>query len=108
MTLSYPSKVSVNSNFDFSITVVNGGSGTANSIAIQVGDILAAFKVDSSNYPLSGNVIVVGDVAPGSVIVTLHLTAPSQPQQFSGTMTLTYQQMSTLLSASVAIRVSQA
>jgi Domain of unknown function DUF11 len=108
ITLSYPSTVMVGSTFDFSITITNGGTGTANSVAIQAGDIFSAFKFVSSNYPTSGNVIVVGDVAPGSIVVNLELTAPSQPQQFSGTITLTYQQMAGPLAASVSIRVTRA
>jgi Domain of unknown function DUF11 len=107
MVLSYPPSVTAGSNFAFTLTVTNNGPGTANSVNVQAGTLLSSFTLVSSNYLISGNVIEVGDVSPGSVVISLELQAPSRPGQTTGSLSLTYQQMAQPITASFTIRVSQ-
>lgn len=105
MLLSYPSSVKNGSTFTFSFTIINNGSATADSVTIQAGDILNSFSLVNSNYPISGNVIELGNISPGTIVASLQLIAPKSGQ-VSGTTTLTYQQMSQPVVESFAIRVS--
>jgi hypothetical protein len=41
--------------------------------------------------PAGGNMVTLGAIAPGTTVITLELTAPSQPGQFMDMVMLNYQ-----------------
>ncbi|MBI3840952.1 MAG: hypothetical protein HY297_03230 [Thaumarchaeota archaeon] len=113
MSVSYPSRVSAGSSVSISFTLVNNGASTPTGASIDVGSLFYPFSVSAATKcnpqctptTWSGSVVQVGDLTPGVTVVTLSLTAPSQPQQYSDTVTLYYVGTTQQITANISIQV---
>jgi hypothetical protein len=88
--VSYPSSVRGNQNFTIDFVIANPNTYTANGTVIDTGNLFLDFKVTSSNKPITGNVIMVGQVPSGSTVITVGLTAPQRPAAYHYTIYLSY------------------
>lgn len=105
MMTSYSSSANVNTEVTVTFTVTNPSGSTTHGSTIQAEVILTNFEVQSSTHEVVGNVINIGDVPPGTTIVSLELMAPSRPRKISGTVNLTYQEMTEPITQEITISV---
>ncbi|QQG48803.1 MAG: hypothetical protein HY247_00315 [archaeon] len=113
MQVSFPDRVVAGSSFTISFTIDNNGPATLTGGSLDVGNLFYTFSVNSAekcapacaSTTWSGSVVQIGDMTPGVTVVTLGLTAPSQPQQFSTSATLYYVGMPQQISATISIQV---
>lgn len=114
MSVTYPSSVNVGEGFYVQFSIYNSGSGPLNSVSLDLGSLGLTFKVVNATLcnpgcspaSLSGSVVEIGTLNPGSTILTVGLKAPSSPAQFSGSASLNYQGEAQPVTVTVTIRVS--
>ena len=107
LTVTYPVSVKINANLTMSFTVTNPTVSTAHDATIQAPVLFTDFTIQSSTHTVVGNVISVGDVPPGSTIVSLVLRAPDQIGNVSDTMSLLFQEMTNPITQSISILVTE-
>ena len=105
MALSYPSSVAFDSFCAVNFTVINPTSATAHGSTIQANVFFADFLIQSCTHEVVGNVINVGDVPPGSTIVSLNLSTPGKPGTVTDTVSLLYQETTTPITQGISISV---
>lgn len=105
LTASYPSSVKVNTVFTVSFTVVNPSVSTAHGVTIQACVLFESFTIRSSTHEIVGNVINVGNVSPGTTIVSLELYAPGRAGKVSGEVNLLFQEMKSPVTQEITITV---
>jgi hypothetical protein len=93
LTVSNQPAVTPNTIFVVSFTVINPTEATAHGATIQANLFFVAFEIQSSTHEVLGNVVNIGDVAPGTTIVALELLAPNKPGTVSDKVNLLYQEM---------------
>jgi len=106
LTVSYPSRVRINSKIIISFTILNPTEYTAHNVNIQAGTLFEYFNLESSTHEVIGNVINVGDVPKGSVICSLELTSPRKPTEIHETVSLTYLEMEQTVDQKIDIVVT--
>ena len=106
LTVSYPSRVRINSKITISFTILNPTEYTAHNVNIQAGTLFEYFNLESSTHEVIGNVINVGDVPKGSVICSLELTSPRKPTEVHETVSLTYLEMEQTVDQKIDIVVT--
>lgn len=104
-TVAYPSSVSLNSTFTMSFTIRNPTNATAHGTTIEADTLFASFAVVSSTREVVGNVVNVGDVPPGTTILSLTLLSPSRPGTVTDTVSLLFQEMTAPVTQQVTITV---
>jgi hypothetical protein len=104
-TAAYPSSASINSNLTMSFTIRNPTNATAHEATIEADTLFANFAVVSSTREVVGNVMNLGDVPPGTTIISLQLSSPSRPGTVTGTVSLLYQEMTTPVTQQITITV---
>ena len=92
LTLSYPSSAKMNTKVTVSFTIINPTTATAHGATIQAPVLLSNFVIQSSTHNVVGNVINIGDVPPGTTIVSLELSTPSKAGLVTDTVNLLYQE----------------
>ncbi|HZW85381.1 MAG TPA: hypothetical protein VFE91_05720 [Nitrososphaerales archaeon] len=114
MQLSYPSSVNVGQGFYLTVSIFNSGSTTFSGASVNIGSMTVSFTIENAtacsqqcqSVTWSGGVINVGNLAPGSTVLTVGLKAPGSPTQFSGQATLSYVGESQPITLPISIRVS--
>jgi hypothetical protein len=103
LTTSFPSTETKGSSFDGTFTIVNNASVAAGSATLQLMNLLKQFDLQSCSMSVNGgevqdcspsvseDLLTLGNIAPGTTIITLKLAAPSQPGQFMDMVMLHYQ-----------------
>jgi hypothetical protein len=104
-TVAYPSSTSINSTITVSFTIRNPTEATAHEATIEADSLFANFAVVSSTREVVGNVVNIGDVPPGTTIISLQLSSPSKPVTVTDTLSLLYQEMPTLVTQQITITV---
>ena len=105
LTLSYPSTAKMSTKITVTFTVINPTTATAHGVTIQAPILLSNFVIQSSTHNIVGNVINVGDVLPGTTIVSLELTTPSKPGTNTDTVTLLFQESTAPVTRELSISV---
>ena len=106
LIISYPTKVRLKADFILSFTIINPTEYIAHSVTIQANVLFEYFKVIPSTHEVIGNVIKVGDVPPGTTIISIKLAAPERPGEVRDTVILTFKEMSQPISQNIAITVT--
>jgi hypothetical protein len=104
-TVSHPPTVTFNTLCTVSFTVINPTSVTAHGATIQADSLFAEFVIQSSTHEIVGNVVKIGDVPPGTTIVSLNLSAPNKPGTVSDTVSLLFQEMTVPVTQTITISV---
>jgi hypothetical protein len=104
-TAVYPSSVSLNSVMTMSFTIRNPTNATAHQATIQADELFANFGVVSSSREVVGTVVNIGDVPPGTTIISLQLSTPTRPGTVTDTISLLYQEMETPVTQQLTINV---
>jgi len=105
LSISYPPTIKMGSQITMSFTITNPTNSTAHGTAIQTNVLFQIFAVQSSTYPVVGNVINIEDIPPGTTIVSLELLAPNRPREVNDTITLVYQEMVNPITQEITISV---
>ena len=105
LTVSYPPSVTSNTNFTMSFTLRNPTTATAHGATIEANALFANFAVVSSTREIVGNVINIGDVPPGTTIISITLLSPSKPGTVTDTVSLLYQETTTPITQGISISV---
>ncbi|MHA2407297.1 MAG: hypothetical protein ACXACA_02860 [Candidatus Ranarchaeia archaeon] len=105
LSVSYPSSVTLNSNITMSFTIRNLGSATAHGATIEANELFANFAVVSSTREVVGNVVNVGDVPPGTTIISLQLLSPTRPGTVVDTVSLLFQEMTAPVTQQITISI---
>jgi hypothetical protein len=106
LTLSYPPSATFNTLCTVSFTVINPTTATAHGATIQADVLFADFVIQSSTHEVIGNVIKIGDVPPGTTIVSLELSTPNKPGTVTDTVSLLFQEMTAPVTQEITISVS--
>ena len=106
LTMSYPSSVTFNTLCTVNITVINPTSAIAHGATIQANTLFADFAIQASTHEVVGNVITIGDVPPGTTIVSLELSTPNKPGTVTDTVNLQFQEMTAPVTQEITISVS--
>ena len=106
LTMSYPSSVTFNTLCTVSFTVINPTSATGHGATIQANTLFADFAIQASTHEVVGNVITIGDVPPGTTIVSLELSTPNKPGTVTDTVNLQFQEMTAPVTQEITISVS--
>jgi hypothetical protein len=105
LSVSYPTAVSQNSNLIMSFTIRNTGDITAHGATIEANIILTEFTVVSSTREVIGNVVNIGDVPPGTTILSLQLLSPNRPGTITDTFSLSFQEMTAPVTQEITITI---
>jgi uncharacterized membrane protein len=105
LTVSYPSSAKMNTKVTISFTIINTKSATAHGATIQAPILLSNFAIQSSTHSIVGNVINIGDVPPGTTIVSLDLLAPSKAGTVTDTVSLLFQESTTPITQEISISI---
>lgn len=105
-SLSYPSEVSRNATFTFSVTVTNPTELVAHGAVIQTNVLFQEFTVLSSTHAVTGNIVTLGDVAMGTVIVSVELLAPDMPGTVTDTISLIFAEAEAAQTEGISITVT--
>jgi hypothetical protein len=114
---SCPTRVTAGSIFTCYITVYNQGSTTFNSATVVSSGDFASFAFQTcteslnggpaSQVPTTSNTIALGNLPPGTIVLTLTVQAPTQSGQYSNSiMTLNAPGLAEPISATFAIQVT--
>ena len=106
LSISYPSKVNMNTKITISFTITNPTELTAHDVAIQTNVLFEYFSIVSFTHNVTGNVIKIGDVPQGTTVSSLELISPQRPRDIHDTITLTFQEMTQPISQEISISVS--
>ncbi len=105
LTVSYPPSTTLNSTITMSFTMKNPTNATAHGATIEASVLFANFAILSSTREVIGNVINIGDVPPGTTIISLTLLAPNRPGTVTDMISLFYQEMAAPLTQQITISV---
>ena len=105
LSVSYPSSVRTNREITISIVIGNPSDYTAHGVVIQTNVLFEYFSIISSTHEVVGNAIEVGNVAPGTTIVSLELRSPNKPRDVEDTISLTFQEMDQPVTQDILISV---
>jgi len=105
LTVSYPSSVAMNTNITMSFTIRNLASTTAHGVTIEAETLFSNFAIVSSTREVVGTVVNVGDVPPGTTIISLTLLSPSKPETVTDMVNLLFQEMTAPVTQQVVIAV---
>ncbi len=105
LSVSYPSRVGRNEEITISFIIGNPSDHTAHGAVIQTETLFEYFTIVSSTHKVVGNVIEVGDIPPGTTIVSLELKAPNKSSDVEDTVTLTFQEMDQPVTENISISV---
>jgi hypothetical protein len=105
LSVAYPSSVSLNSNFTVSFTIRNLTNFTAHGATIEANALFTDFVVISSTRKIIGNVMDVGDIPPGTTIVSLQLLSTSRPGTVTDTVSLLFQEMTAPVAQQIVISI---
>jgi hypothetical protein len=105
LSVSYPSRVGRNEEIAISFVIGNPSDHTAHGAVIQTGILFEYFSIMSSTHKVVGNAIEIGDVPPGTTIVSLELRAPNKSKDVEDTITLTFQEMVQPVTQQISISV---
>jgi len=105
LTVSYPHTVTVNSQFTIAFTILNPTNITAHGATIQANILFADFAIETSTHEVLGNVIKIGDVEPGTTIISLELSTPNNPRTFTDTASLFFQERTSPVTQEITIKV---
>ena len=106
LTVTYPPRVRIRSRFTVTFTITNPTETTMQDVNLHLSMLLEYCSVESSTHKLTGNMIEVGEVPPGTVVCQLHLVSPTKPVKIHETVTLTYREMSEPIIQEVDITVT--
>jgi hypothetical protein len=101
----FPETVGMGAQLSISFTIINPTSTTAKNAVIQTNNLFQSFSIRSSSHEVVGSTVNIGNLASGTTVVTLELTAPSRPAQIDETVSLIYQEMPTQLTQQISINV---
>ncbi len=106
LTVTYPSRVRLRSVFTVTFTITNPTKTTMHDVNIHLNMLLEYCSVESSTHKLTGNMVEVGEVPPGTVVCQLNLVSPTKPTKIHEKVTLTYREMSKPIIQEVNIAVT--
>jgi hypothetical protein len=105
LSVSYPQTVTFNTLFTIDFTVINPTNAIAHGATIQANILFADFMIQSSTHEVVGNVIKIGDVPPGTTIISLQVLSPSKPGTVVDTVSLLFQERSAPVTQQITISV---
>ena len=107
LQVSYPSSIGRRSDITISFTILNPSEDTAHDVNILLSNLFEYFTLKSSTHEVSGNVIKIGDVPPGTVICNLELTPTVlKPTEVHETVSLIYREMSEPITEEINISIT--
>lgn len=103
--ISYPTEVRLNNQFTMTFTVSNPTESSATDVIIQAGAIFENFNVISSSHKMTGNIIEIGDVDPGTTVISLELIAQNRPGTINGYISVTFTEMDEPITETFSISI---
>jgi hypothetical protein len=95
----------MNTSISISFTITNPTGATAHGAVIQTNVLFQSLIVQSTTHPVVGNLISVGEVPPGTTIVSLQLLTPDKPTEINDTISLIYQEMADPVTRQITISI---
>lgn len=105
LTASYPPSTRMNTKITVSFTIINPTTATAHAATLQADVLFTTFNIQSSTHEVIGNVVKIGDIPPGTTIVSVELLAPNKAGIVTDTARLLYQEMTTPITQEITISV---
>lgn len=109
LAISYPPSAKMSTAITISFTIVNPTGTTVHGATIQANVLFTSFIVQpSSTHQVIGNVVNIGDVPPGTTIVSMDLIAPSRAGIVTDTVSLLCEEISTPITQEIEITIKGA
>ena len=104
--ISYPSRARMNTEITMTFSITNPTEYIAHDVVIQTNVLFEYFNVVSSTHKVTGNVIEIGDISPGTTVSSLNLVASSKPGEIRDTITLIFKEMTEQITQDISISVT--
>jgi hypothetical protein len=109
LAISYPPSAKMSAEITISFTIVNPTGTTVHGATIQANVLFTSFSVQpSSTHQVIGNVVNVGEVPPGTTIVSMDLIAPSRAGIVTDTVSLLCEEILTPITQEIEITIKGA
>ena len=106
MYISYPSRTRMNTEITMTFSITNPTEYIAHDVVIQTNVLFEYFNVTSSTHKVTGNVVEIGDISPGTTVSSLNLVASSKPGEIRDTITLIFKEMTEQIIQEISISVT--
>jgi hypothetical protein len=106
MYISYPSRTRMNAEITMTFSITNPTEYIAHDVVIQTTVLFEYFNLVSSTHKVTGNVIEIGDISPGTTVSSLNLVASSKPREIRDTITLIFKEMTEQITQDISISVT--
>lgn len=106
VTISYPGRTRIRGQVIVTMVFRNPTQYVAHDVIVQTNELFTLFRVVNSTHPLSGNVLFVGDVGSEPITVTIELTAPERPGQFSDQVQVSFAEIEDIISEEINIAIA--
>jgi len=106
MYISYPSRTRMNAEITMTFSITNPTEYIAHDVVIQTNVPFEYFNLVSSTHKVTGNVIEIGDISPGTTVSSLNLVASSKPREIRDTITLIFKEMTEQITQDISISVT--
>ena len=106
MYISYPSRTRMNAEITMTFSITNPTEYIAHDVVIQTIVLFEYFNLVSSTHKVTGNVIEIGDISPGTTVSSLNLVASSKPREIRDTITLIFKEMTEQITQDISISVT--
>lgn len=106
MYIYYPSRTRMNAEITMTFSITNPTEYIAHDVVIQTTVLFEYFNLVSSTHKVTGNVIEIGDISPGTTVSSLNLVASSKPREIRDTITLIFKEMTEQITQDISISVT--
>ena len=106
MYISYPSRIRISTQITITFSITNPTQYTAHDVIIQTSTLFETFELASSTHTVTGNIIEINDVSPGTTVVSLNLATSNKPGDISDTIALIFSEMDQPITQNISISVT--
>ena len=96
----------MNAEITMTFSITNPTEYIAHDVVIQTTVLFEYFNLVSSTHKVTGNVIEIGDISPGTTVSSLNLVASSKPREIRDTITLIFKEMTEQITQDISISVT--
>ncbi len=104
--ISYPSRIRMNSEITITFSITNPTQYTAHDAIIQTSVLFENFELTSSTHTVTGNIIEINDVSPGTTVISINLVVSTKPGEISATIALIFNEMAQPITQNISISVT--
>ena len=106
MYISYPSRTRMNTQITMTFSLTNPTQYIAHDVIIQTNTLFETFELTTSTHTVTGNIIEINDVSPGTKVISVKLIASNKPGEISDTIALIFNEMDNPITQNIAISVT--